>query len=108
MAKEHGVQKRREIGKRLVLTRKALDLKQAQLARYMGVSPQSLNNYERGYRLFDLDLAEAMCERSQLTLDWLYRGEIGTPPQRLIQKIDAQQSKAKRQFAHSVIYTHTV
>jgi transcriptional regulator with XRE-family HTH domain len=79
-------------GRRLVWTREALDLGQAELARFLKISPQRLNNYERGLRPFDLDLAKEMVKRWKLTLDWVYLGDDSNLPKRLAEKIDSLKS----------------
>jgi transcriptional regulator with XRE-family HTH domain len=66
----------RERAARLVWAREALDLDQAELARFLEISPQRLNNYESGLRPLDVDLALAMVQRwPDLDLKWFYDGD---------------------------------
>lgn len=71
-------------GRRLIATRLALGFtSQLEFAEAAGVSPQAINNYERGRSRPQLSVALALCERFQLTLDWIYRGDPGGLPMRL-------------------------
>lgn len=76
------------VGERLRRTRAALGLSQVQMSRSIGVSPQRWNNWERGTRPLDLSAAVALCERHELTLDWLYRGVSAGLPYELGLKVD--------------------
>jgi len=88
MKPKRDVRDLKQAGRRLVLTREALDLGQAELARHLKITPQRLNNYERGLRPFDLDLAKEMVRRWKLTLDWLYLADDSNLPKRLVEKIE--------------------
>jgi transcriptional regulator with XRE-family HTH domain len=77
----------RMVGNRLQLTRIALGKSQAELARVLLISPQRWNNYERGARPIDIEFAIRLCERFSLTLDWLYRGQMGGLPFELAQRL---------------------
>lgn len=79
--------KLREQGNRLVWTREALDFGQAELARILEISPQRMNNYEMGFRLLDIDLAEQLVKKWKITLDWLYLGDDSSLPKKLAQRI---------------------
>jgi len=66
----------KDIGRRLVLLRHALnDPTSAAFAERVGITPQSMNNYERGVRRIELDKALQIVTRTGVTLDWIYRGE---------------------------------
>ena len=93
MKQKRDMQNLKSVGKRLVLTRRALDQGQAELARYLKISPQRLNNYERGLRPLDLDLAINMVKRWRLTLDWLYLGDESSLPKGLAKDIEAARRK---------------
>lgn len=75
------------VGDRLRISRVALGKSQAELARAVGITPQRWNNYEMGRRPLDIDIAMAICGRTLLTLDWLYRGEMGALPFDIAQRI---------------------
>ena len=60
-----------EIGARLAVTRKALGLTQAEMDRRMGsglTNGQTFNFYETG--------RQALCRTCNITLDWIYRGQM--------------------------------
>ena len=76
-----------EVGQRLALTRVALGLKDADLARYLGISQQRWHNYVSGIRPLQLALAVKLCDRFKLTLDWLYRGDFSGLPFDLAQRM---------------------
>lgn len=72
-----------EIGARLALTRAALGYTQATMDKMMGGTSagQAWENYEAGRRRISINHAEALCRACQLTLSWIYQGEInGLPP----------------------------
>ena len=76
------------IGKRLLATRLALGVEsQIEFAAMAGISPQALNNYERGRSRPSLEIALALCDRFGLTLDWIYRGDAGGLPHRLVREL---------------------
>lgn len=77
----------RMVGSRLQMTRIALGKTQAELARVLLISPQRWNNYERGARPIDIEFAIRLCERFSITLDWLYRGQMGGLPYELAQRL---------------------
>lgn len=65
-----------DIGARLVLLREALGFPtSAAFARHVDLTPQALNNYERGLGRPDLDAALKIVQRTRVSLDWIYRGE---------------------------------
>ncbi len=74
------------------MTREALDEGQASIARYLEITPQRLNNYERGIRPLDIDLADRLVDRWKVTLDWLYRGDDSGLPKRVVDAIERRKS----------------
>jgi transcriptional regulator with XRE-family HTH domain len=80
------------VGKRLAVVREALGLSQRQLAVKAGISPNALNQYEKGRMRVPLEAAVALFEAHQVTLDYLYLGFTGSLPQGLLHKI-AEHSK---------------
>lgn len=90
------------IGKRLEITRLALGYrKQTAIVAALGsnFSAALWNNWERGRDRPSLDLANMLCRRFQLTLDWIYRGDRGGLPLRLIQEIETVEPKEPKRRA---------
>ena len=68
-----------EIGARLAVTRKALGLTQAEMDRRMGSAlsnGQTFNFYETGRQRIPTHHALALCRTCNITLDWIYRGQM--------------------------------
>lgn len=63
------------IGRRLQLTRSALQLTPGVFAAGAGINANTYSQYESGDRLPSLPYAIKLCERYELTLDWIYRGD---------------------------------
>ncbi|MBI1202650.1 MAG: hypothetical protein GC182_09085 [Rhodopseudomonas sp.] len=79
-----------EVADRLELTRRALGYPtQASFATAAGMTPQKWNNYvsKRGDRI-PIDKALLLCQRFGLSLDWIYRGDMGALPVRLAKEIE--------------------
>jgi transcriptional regulator with XRE-family HTH domain len=81
---------KKQVGDRLRRTREALEGRpsQAKLAKKLEITKSRWNNYERGVRMLDPDIAVALCDKYELTLDWLYRGDPRRLPTYLSQGID--------------------
>lgn len=77
------------ISHRLTLTRLALDLKKASMARRMGVSPQAWNNWEEGHERISIEMSHKLCAALGLTFDWIYRADMSGLPHDLATKIHA-------------------
>lgn len=65
----------------------ALGYNQVSFAQLIGVSQPALNNYLKGLRRPDLDVAMSMCAKTGVTLDWLYQGHRETLPAKLLAKL---------------------
>lgn len=63
------------IGRRLELTRKALGLTASRFATEAAIPKNTYSQYETGDRTPNLAFAIRLCERFDLTLDWVYRGD---------------------------------
>lgn len=63
------------IGERLELTRAVLGLTQRAFAGEAGVKENTYSQYKTGTQTPDIDEAHKLCDRWQLTLDWIYRGD---------------------------------
>jgi transcriptional regulator with XRE-family HTH domain len=66
------------IAGRLLRTREAHKMNQAQWCRLVGIEPQAWNNYETGRRRISLDQAIKVCQATGVTTDWIYRGLMST------------------------------
>ncbi len=75
------------VGERLIKARLALGKSQAAMARSIGISAQRLSNYETGFRPLDTEVAVAIADKYGVTLDYVYRGDVGTLPVKLAEKI---------------------
>lgn len=73
-----------DIARRLVALRDALDLNQGSFAQLVGISQPAMSNYEKGLRRPDLDVGIAIQLKTGVTLDWLYLGDRGSLPGRLL------------------------
>ena len=62
----------------------ALELKQVGFANLIGVSQPALNNYLKGLRRPDIDVAIAIQLKTGATLDWIYLGDRSGLPARLL------------------------
>lgn len=76
-----------DVGRRLGRSRRALGLDQEEFAGGAGLTQPRYNPYETGKRPLTLNAAMLLCERYQLTLDWLFRGDPSGLPYRLHDRI---------------------
>ena len=60
------------IGRRLLRTRQALKLSQAEFCRQIGVERNLYNPFEKGRRRITVDVAMKIRDRYGVTLDWIY------------------------------------
>lgn len=72
-----------QIGKRLSLSRRALDLTQIEFAERAGLQQSAYSQYETGGKRPSVDTANALCDTYSLTLDWIFRGDPSGLPYRL-------------------------
>ena len=63
------------IGLRLALTRKALGMTPGVFATNADIPKNTYSQYESGTRVPALPFAIRLCDRFELTLDWIYRGD---------------------------------
>lgn len=61
----------------------ALGKKQVEFASLIGVTQPALNNYLKGLRRPDIDVAISIQTRTGVTLDWIYLGDRSGLPVRL-------------------------
>lgn len=64
------------IAQRLVATREALGLSQAEFCRRAGVAANTYNQWEMAKGRPSIDGATKIADEFDLTLDWIYRGKI--------------------------------
>lgn len=79
-----------QIARRLITTRRALNLTQADLCRSSGIQPNTYNQYEKAKNIISLTQALRLCKTLGLTLDWIYMGDPIALPARVIQALAAQ------------------
>lgn len=75
------------IANRLEITRAALGLSQAEFADAAGIARNTYNQWERGKGRPQLDGAIALCRAFNLTLDWIYFGDMNGLSYQLAQKL---------------------
>jgi transcriptional regulator with XRE-family HTH domain len=76
-----------DVARRLTRTRMALGFDQKTFGEQAGLSQPQYNQYEQK-RLLTLRAALLLCERYNLTLDWLFRGDPSGLPYRLVDAIN--------------------
>ena len=79
----------RAIGERLRLTRDVLGFTQAEFADRCALARNTYNQYEHGRNIPQLQQAIRLCESFDLTLDWIYRGDPGDLPYKLVDNLRA-------------------
>lgn len=77
------------VGRRLRLTRLALQMPRGEFAARAGIAANTYNQFEHGARLISPGKATALCEEYNLTLDWIYRGDPSGLPYRLAAAVKA-------------------
>ncbi|MGB3026902.1 helix-turn-helix transcriptional regulator [Paradevosia shaoguanensis] len=88
---DHDLLKPAAIGGRLIKLRTALGVPtSAAFAAMVEITPQALNNYERGRGRPNLDQALRIVAKTGVTLDWIYLGEISGLSVRLAQVLAAE------------------
>jgi len=76
-----------QIARRLIATRLALGLTQAELCRRSGVQQSTYNQFEKAINIISQKQAVRLCEALGLTLDWIYRDDPGALPPKLVQAL---------------------
>ena len=93
---------KRLVGERIVLLRQAKSWQQKMLAEMIGegLTPQKLNNYEKGRDLIPVHFAARLSMLTGAGFDYIYRGMLSHVPEDLAEKIaklkHASQSSARR------------
>lgn len=76
-------QLRGDVARRLMLTRQAFGLNQAEFAEAAGLSQPQYSQFETGKRLLSLKAALNLNAKYNITLDWLFLGDPSGLPYRL-------------------------
>lgn len=71
---------KRETAPRLKALRRGLDCTQAEMGEKIGVSDKAWQNYESGVRWIERLEAIRLCEKTHVTMDWIYRGNATLVP----------------------------
>lgn len=89
---------KRRVGQRITALREARGLRQNTLAAAIGegLTPQKLNNYERGRVLIPVHVAARLCAVTGANFDYIYRGMMGTLPQDLLVALTAARDRANQ------------
>ena len=79
-----GTRSNADIAMRLAALTAALGYNQTAFAQLVGISQPAMNNYLRGIRRPDIDVAIQIQMRTGATLDWIYLGDRSGLPSRLL------------------------
>lgn len=85
-----------DIAKRVEALMISLGHNQTSFALLVGISQPALNNYLKGIRRPDIDVAIQMQLRTGVTLDWLYLGDRAGLSARLLELLPDLSSEAQR------------
>jgi len=85
-----GRKHREEVGRRIKITREALEQRPSEFAARLGLSTQSaLWNIEKGVAYPSIDAILRACSEYGLTFDWVFRGQKSGLDQKTAAKISA-------------------
>lgn len=82
-----GGRNNKDIARRLEALVTAMGQTQTGFAQLVGISQPALNNYLKGIRRPDIDVAIQIQTRTGVTLDWLYLGDRSGLPARLLEML---------------------
>jgi transcriptional regulator with XRE-family HTH domain len=77
------------IARRLIATREAVGITQAELCRRADIKPNAYNHWEKGHGRPSLDQAVRLVRTLSVTLDWIYLGNLSGVPHGLAAQISA-------------------
>lgn len=85
------------IGQRLIeLRERAFGMNQAQFARLIGVAPQALLNWERGYNRPSIDMAYRISVRAGgVTVGYIFTGDTRGMPGDILSKLQEENPKRR-------------
>ena len=101
----------KRLGGRVAELRRSRDITQVQLAEYLGISQQTINAYETGYRRFPVSVLPPLARYLGLTLDELVGESVQArkrgPTPKLQQRIEQIQKlpRAKQKFVSDMLDT---
>ena len=87
---------RKDIGERLLLTRQILGLSQAEFAATAGLKAAAMCRCERGSSRPSVDAATKLCEAYNLSLDWIFMGDLKPLPYDLADSIQKARSARRK------------
>jgi transcriptional regulator with XRE-family HTH domain len=96
MGMADGGRSNQDIARRLNALMTAFERNQASFASLIGVSQPALNNYLKGIRRPDLDIAINIQTKTGVTLDWLYLGDRSGLPSKLLEILPDLSDQARR------------
>jgi transcriptional regulator with XRE-family HTH domain len=76
-----------QVAARLVRTREALGLSQAELCRQIGVESNTWNQYEKAKREIPRETVELLKMRYGVSFDWLYAGDMSRLPKDILDQL---------------------
>lgn len=91
-----GGRSNQDIAMRLLALMDALGLNQTAFAQRVGITQPALNNYVKGLRRPDLDVAIMIAARTGVTLDWIYLGDRSGLPSRLLEMLPDLSSRDQK------------
>lgn len=91
-----GGRSNQDIAMRLAALLSALQRNQTSFAQLIGISQPALNNYLKGLRRPDLDVAIAIQSKTGVTLDWLYLGDRSGLPAKMLEILPDLSDRPKK------------
>lgn len=88
----------RAVGRRLAAAREALEMRQIDLCDKLNVEQNAWSQYESGERMFSVHVAIRLADKFNVTLDWIYRGDLATISHALAGKIQNRIDKTNGFF----------
>lgn len=78
MAKRFSDDFARQVGRRFLAARRALNLEQKDVAAVAGCVPGAVSNYEHGERMLPPEVAARFAAKYRLSTDWFYLGSVAS------------------------------
>lgn len=91
---------RERVARRLAIIRRIADRTQEDFARAADISRTAYTSYETGAKLPSVDAATRLCITYDLTLDYIYHGEMSGLRKRTIEAITALQRASDGDATH--------
>lgn len=85
----------KNLARRLVQTREALELTQVELCRQIGVPKNIYNPFEKGRRRITIDIAIKIRRRFKIGLNWIYCGDLTDLPHDLSLKLGSPPKQSR-------------